>query len=63
MRGDSDYVRVKCEHCDGTGKVPKRPGAFYSWKEDRRCKPRCSYCRGFGYIVTRERAAVAAEKQ
>jgi len=45
------YARLKCEHCGGTGKIKRRAGAFYSWRHDRRCRPQCSDCGGYGYII------------
>lgn len=44
------YDKIKCESCDGTGYVPRSQG-FYTINSDRRRRPRCHICMGFGYNV------------
>lgn len=51
------YERLKCEPCAGTGRIKKVPGKryFYNWKQDRRRRPDCSECAGWGFTVHRKR--------
>lgn len=46
------YEKLACQPCKGTGRVPKGQG-FYTWKSDRRMRPSCSDCGGYGFIVRR----------
>lgn len=48
------YEKVACLPCEGSGRVKKgAPGGFYSWKSDRRRRPACSACGGFGFNAVR----------
>lgn len=52
------YEKVTCRRCNGSGRVPMGQG-YYSWKSDRRRKPNCPDCGGYGFNAVRSTAALA----
>lgn len=49
------YEKHDCSTCQGTGRV-KMGAGYYTWKSDRRRKPSCHDCGGFGFVVTRKKS-------
>jgi hypothetical protein len=56
------YEKVACGNCNGSGRVRKRANSYYGWKEDRRKKPRCQDCGGYGFNVVRSATTDASTK-
>jgi hypothetical protein len=42
------YTKVTCEFCKGTGRLSMKEG-YHTIGADRRRKPRCHHCHGFGW--------------
>lgn len=49
------YEKTACLPCKGTGRVPKSGAGYYTWKSDRRRKPSCSACGGYGFTVSKKK--------
>lgn len=56
----TEYSKIKCEKCEGTGKVPRSQG-IYTMRSNRRERPRCYGCGGFGYNMIGKRVDPVAQ--
>lgn len=45
------YEKVTCKRCKGTGTLSKKDGGIHTLHSNRRRKPRCHACQGWGYNI------------